>query len=173
MTYLDIDVSQRNNFQKGMLVDILENEKIVRGYINKILSNENQDKGIKVLLQNGHTGRIYGVPAKFEIEKEEFKFYNLFFNTCDIFTILNEKNVFLLDCNGKKCAYLYSSKDKAINSIKNTPLEKKPYSIGKLNRNKNIIELLKKYQIDIFVIDMEKQLTNTQLNDLEMKFKNI
>lgn len=173
MIYLDIDISQRNNFQKGMLVDILEKENLVRGYISKILSNENQEKGIKVLLHNGHSGRIYGVPAKAEIEKEEFKFYNLFFNTCDIFTILNEKNVFLLDCNGKKCAYLYSSKEIATKSIKNTPLEKKPYNIGKLSRNKNIIDLLKKYQIDIFVIDMEKQLTNEQLNDLEMKFRSM
>ena len=156
-----------------MLVEIIENEQVIRGYINKILSNENQTKGIKVSLHNGHTGRIYGVPAKVEIEKEEFKFYNLFFNSCDIYTILNEKNVFLLDCDGKKCAYLYSSKECALKSIKNTPLEKKPYNVGKLSRNKNIIELLRKYQIDIFVIDMEKQLTNNQLNDLETKFRSM
>lgn len=173
MIYLDIDISQRNNFQKGMLVDILENEQIIRGYINKIISNDNQTKGIKVSLTNGHIGRVYGIPSKFEIEKENFKFYNLFFNTCDIYTILKDKNVFLLDCNGKKCAYLYSSKDIALKSVKNTPLEKNPYKIGKLNRNKNIIELLKKYEIDIFVIDMEKQLTNTQLNDYEIKFRSM
>lgn len=173
MIYLDIDVSERNNFKQGMLVDILENEKIVRGYINKIISNENQSKGIKVSLSNGHIGRIYGVPSKAEIEKENFKFYNLFFNTCDIYTILKETNVFLLDWNGKKCAYLYSSKDSALKSIKNTPLEQKPYNVGKLNRKKNIIELLKKYDIDIFIIDMEKQLTNSELNDLEIKFRSM
>lgn len=173
MIYLDIDISQRNNFQKGMLVDILENEQIIRGYINKIISNDNQNKGIKVSLTNGHSGRIYGVPSKAEIEKENFKFYNLFFNTCDIYTILKEKSVFLLDCNGKKCAYLYSSKDIALKSIKNTPLEQKPYNIGRISRNKNIVDLLKKYEIDIFVIDMEKQLTNTQLNDYEIKFRSM
>lgn len=170
MIYLDIDISQRSHFQKGMLVDILENEKIIRGYIKKIISNENQEKGIKVSLTNGHSGRIYGVPSKAEIEKENFKFYNLFFNSCDIYTILKENNVFLLDYNGKKCAYLYSSKDIALKSIKNTPLENKPYHIGKLSRNKKIIELLKKYEIDIYVIDMEKQLTNTQLNDYEIQY---
>jgi hypothetical protein len=97
----------------------------------------------------------------------------LFFNTCDIYTILKESKVLLLDCNGKKCAYLYSSKDAALKSIKGTPFENKPYSVGKLNRKKNIVELLKKYEIDFFVIDMEKQLSQEKLNDLEIRFRSM
>ena len=176
MIYLDIDISKRNNFKKGMLVDIIENENIIRVYIEKILSNENSnnsEKGIKVQLSNKHSGRIYGVPSKVEIEKDNFKFYYLFFNTCDIYTILEDKNVFVLDFQGKKCAYLYSNKDIALKSIKITPFEKRPYRIGKLNRNKNIVELLKKYNIDIFVIDMEKQLTSEQLNVFEVQFRSM
>ena len=173
MIYLDIDVTQRKNFKKGMLVDITEKENLIRGYISKILSNENQTNGIKVQLSNGHSGRIYGVPSKADIEKEDFKFYNLFFNSCEIHTILKENSVLLGDANGKKCAYLFSSKEKAKQAVKGTCLEQKPYQIGKLNRKKLITDLLGKYKIDLFIIDMERQLTNDDLKEKEIHFRNL
>ena len=35
------------------------------------------------------------------------------------------------------------------------------------------IDDIRKYDIDIFIIDMEKQLTNSELNDLEIKFRSM
>lgn len=173
MNYLDIDTTIKNNFKVGMMVDVQENDKIYRGYIKKILSNDNQDKGIKVLLENGHSGRIYGVPSKAEIEKQDFKFFNLFFNSETIYVLLKDNEVFTISSNNKNCAYLFSSKEKALKAVQGTPLENKPYHTNKLTRKKNITELLAKYNIDIFVIDMKRQLTNQELNDLEIKFRSM
>lgn len=169
---LDIDITKRSNFQKGMLVDIIVGDKTVRGYIVKILSQED-GKPIKVQINDGNTGRVYQIPSKNDIEKEEFKFFNLFFNTCDIHTIIKGDSLLLADCNGLKCAYLFSSKEKAVLSVKGTPMSEKPYHIGRLTRKKNITEILKKYDVDIFVIDMKYQLTNEQLNDKEIKFRSM
>lgn len=169
---LDIDITKKANFQKGMLVEIIVEDKIVRGYISQILSKED-GKPIKVRLYDGNIGRVYCIPSKDEIEKEEFKFFNLFFNSCDIHIIIKDDSLLLADCNGLKCAYIFSSKEKAIEAVKGTPMAEKPYRIGKLTRKKYIIELLKKYNVDIFVIDMKYQLTNEQLNDKEIQFRNM
>ena len=74
-------------------------------------------------------------------------------------------------CGNLKCAYLFSSKEEAKKATKGTPMAEKPYAIGRLTRKKNITELLKKYAVDIFVIDMKYQLRNEELNDKEIQFR--
>lgn len=167
---LDIDITKRQNFQKGMLVEIECNGEAKRGYISKILSKED-GKPIKVELQEGFVGRVFQIPSKDDIEKENFKFFNLFFNSCDIYTIMKDNSLLLGKCGNLKCAYLFSSKEEAKKATKGTPMAEKPYAIGRLTRKKNITELLKKYAVDIFVIDMKHQLRNEELNDKEIQFR--
>lgn len=169
---LDIDITKRQNFQKGMLVEIECNGEAKRGYIAKILSQED-GKPIKVELQEGFTGRVFQIPSKDDIEKENFRFFNLFFNTCEIHTIMKENSLLLGNCGGLKCAYLFSSKEEAKKATKGTSMAEKPYAIGKLTRKKHITELLKKYAVDIFVIDMKYQFTNEELNDKELQFRSM
>ena len=80
MEYIDIDITKKANFKPNMLVDIIVNGEIKRGWISKILSSGNSSDGIKVQLSNGEVGRIYGVPNRNELDRNNFKFYNLLIN---------------------------------------------------------------------------------------------
>ena len=173
MLYLEVDLTKKENFTKGMLVDIEVKEDIYRGYITKIISSNTKGKPIKVQIHTGEVGRIYGVPSKDEIEKETFKFYNLFFNYNQIYTVLNGNEVFVLPIQDKRIIYLYSSEEEARQAVKNTPLEQKPYRISRLKRTKHLVELLHKYNANLYIIDMDKQLSSNDLKELETRFRSM
>ena len=173
MEYLDIDVTKKANFKYGMLVDINNNGNIIRGWIDKILSSGNVSDGIKVQLTNGATGRVIGIPNPSDLEKKNFKFYNLLMNNQELWLIFYRKENKLFTLNNK-FLYLFSDKKIAEASIKNTIFEDNQYMLRPFPSATKLFNYLKKNDVvfEMVIIDKERQLTKIQFEDLYKKFYN-
>ena len=173
MEYIDIDITKKANFKPNMLVDIIVNGEIKRGWISKILSSGNSSDGIKVQLSNGEVGRIYGVPNRNELERKNFKFYNLLINNTEIYLIFyrKENTMFILN---NQYVYLFSDKKIAENSIKNTILEGNEFCLKSFQNVTKLLKYIEKNNIDykMIIIDKNRQLSKEQFLDLYKKFYN-
>lgn len=173
MTYLNVDVTVKSNFKPNMLVDINNNGIIERGWIAKILSSGNASDGIKVQLTNGSIGRIHGVPNKNELERKNFKFYNLLMNNNEIYMIFDktENQLFILK---NTYIYLFSSKEIAEASIKNTVFDNKQFMLQRFPSVTKLLKYIEKHDLKYraIVIDKTRQLSKTQFEDVYKKFYN-
>lgn len=180
--YLDVDVSKINNIVVGLMVDVIDEnnkEETIRGCVKKIISNKDRKKGIKVELTNGVIGSVIGVPSKADIEKEKFKFYNIFFHQDKIYTIWDkESNKFLiLDRVNKligkkeKTVLLFTDKEIAKRKLKGSALENNRYDIRQIKRNKAIVKIFENYEVEYYSINTERKLSAIQMKDFEEYFK--
>lgn len=182
--YVEIDVTKKDNIVIGLMVDIVEDknkatQEVTRGCVKRIISNTDRKKGIKVELTNGKIGAVVGIPSKSDIQKETFKFYNVFFYQDKIYAIWDKKsNKFLVldrinKVSGKKerTLLLFSSEDIAKSVIKGTSLEDKNYLLRPIKRNKPIVVVFKEYNIDVYSIDTKRKLTALKMKELEEHFK--
>lgn len=183
---MDIDVTVKKNFVKGMLVDIVEENdaqkgRLARGYIATIISKENNKKGIKVQLHNGKVGRVHYVPSKDDIKLENFKFYNKFFFCPKVYSIWNnaERKYLVFDHHNapkgtiEKTAILFDSEQQAKAFAKGTKYAEKDFSIREINRKKPIVENFKTLQVDYFRINIERKLSFERMIEWENYFKNM
>lgn len=173
MEYVDIDLTQKKNFRQNMLVDIVVDGKIKRGWILEILSSGNSSDGIKVKLTTGEIGRIYGVPNKNDLERKNFKFYNLLMNNSEIYLIFYRKDnkIFVLN---NQYIYLFSNKEIADSSIKNTVFETQQFCLRKFPNVTKLLHYFEKNDIDynMIIIDKVRQLQKEQFLNLYNKFYN-
>lgn len=92
-----IDVTKRKNIKKGLYVKVKTSDnKETKGYVYDILSKTDSKNGIRVIITSELTkckieGNVVAVPSKAEIQKEVFKFYNIFFSQKEYYSII--------DCN--------------------------------------------------------------------------
>lgn len=181
--YVDVDITKKNNIVIGLMVDIIEDknkttQEVTRGCVKRIISNSDRKKGIKVELTNGAVGTVVGIPSKADIQKETFKFYNLFFHQDKIFAIWDKKaNKYLvLDRVNKmtgmkeRTLLLFSSEDIAKEIIKGTSLDNRNYLLRPIKRRKPIITVFKEYGITVYSIDTKRKLTAEKMKDLEEHF---
>ncbi|BBW98868.1 hypothetical protein [Geobacillus subterraneus] len=69
---------QPKHIRRGMVVDIVVDGKIQRGYVREVLSKGLTTRGVKVRLHDGKEGKIVHIPTKSELWQEQIKFYNSF-----------------------------------------------------------------------------------------------
>lgn len=177
-------VFNRKNLQIGMLVEIISNEEkgkdiVSRGYITKIISQQNSKKGVKVRIHTGQEGRVVHVVTKEELRLENFKFYNQFFFLPYLYTVWDEtaKNFLVFDYIPKnktvpeRTALLFESEEMAREFLKGTVYDSPSYKIRRIHRKKPIVEMFKKVSPDYFRINGERKLSAERLNEWEYKFK--
>ena len=182
--YLEIDITIKDNIKLGMIVDIIadkvkKTQEVTRGCVKRVVSNTDRKKGIKVELTNGVIGTLVGIPTKSSVEKERFKFYNIFFYQDKIYAIWEKKaNKWLVLTRTNKLSgaleqtvLLFSSEEKAKEIIANTSLDNKSYMIRPIKRKKPIVQIFKDYEVDVFSIDATRKLSNKKLKELEEYFK--
>ena len=173
MIYLDIDITVKSNFRPNMLVDINNNGIIERGWIEKVLSSGNSSDGIKVQLTNGSVGRIYGVPNKNDLERKNFKFYNLLMNNNEIYMIFDKKEnkLFVLK---NVYIYLFSNKEIAEEGIKNTVFDSSQFVLQRFPSVTKLLKYIEKNNLDYhaIVIDKTRQLSKSQFEDVYKRFYN-
>lgn len=182
--YSEIDVSKKQNIVVGLIVDIVEDknkhtQEVTRGYVKRVISNSDRKKGIKVELTSAAIGTVVGVPLKAEIEKEMFKFYNIFFYQEHIFALWSKKEnqYFVISRKNtltnqmEKTLLLFSDKNLAESTIKGTSLDNKNFSIRAINRRKPIFMIFNDYKIDFYSIDMKHKLSKERFRELEKRFK--
>lgn len=182
--YVEVDITKRNNIVVGLMVDIVEDknkatQEVTRGCVKRVISNSDRKKGIKVELTNGAIGTVIGIPSKADIQKETFKFYNIFFYQDKIYALWDKKaNKFLvLDRINKmtgareRTLLLFSSEDIAKEKIKGTSLDNRNYILRPIKRNKPITVFFKDYEISVYSIDTKRKLTALKMKELEEHFK--
>lgn len=69
---------QPKHIRQGMVVDIVVDGEVRRGYVREVLSKGTTTKGVKVRLLDGKEGKIVHIPTKRELWQEQVKFYNSF-----------------------------------------------------------------------------------------------
>jgi len=175
-------ITNRKQLQVGLLVEVINHEngkeKIVRGYISKILSQTNSDKGIKVLLHNGVEGKVESIITEQQVKTENFKYYNLFFFEKYLYTIYNQETKEYLNYshtlqNGKKenILFLYTSESAIKEFVKGTSFEKKPYAIRRISRTKKLKQIFSNMQIDVVRINNERKIQWLKLQEWEDYFR--
>jgi len=182
--YLEIDITIKDNIRPGMIVDMIadkdkQTQEVTRGCVKRVVSNTDRKKGIKVELTNGILGTIIGIPTKASVEKERFKFYNIFFYQDKIYAIWDKKENKWLVLNRinklnqalERTVLLFSSEEKAKETIANTSLDNKSYMIRPIKRKKPIVQIFKDYEVDMFSIDTKRKLSLQKLKELEEYFK--
>ena len=173
MEYVNIDLTKKSNFKPNMLVDINIDGQIKRGWILEVLSSGNAAEGIKVKLTNGEVGRVFGVPNKNELERKNFKFYNLLMNSTEIYLIFERKENTLFIHNDQYI-YLFSSKELADISIKNTIFDDKRFCLRGFPNVTKFLRYLDKNEFiyKMIIIDKTRQLLKEQFLDLYKRFYN-
>lgn len=174
----------KKDIQLGMLVEIIAKEDIgkdtvSRGYVTKIISQQNSKKGVKVRIHTEQEGRVVHIVTKDELRLENFKFYNQFFFLPYLYTVWDEttKNFLVFDYTPKnktipeRTALLFESEDMAREFLKGTLYDSPPYQIRRIHRKKPIVELFHKVSPDYFRINGERKLSAERLNEWEYKFK--
>lgn len=75
------ETTQLRYFKIGLYVVIeTKNGDEKRGFIQKILSKKDDERGIRVQLKTGEFGHVIEIPTKHDIERETFKYFNLLFH---------------------------------------------------------------------------------------------
>ena len=85
------ETTQLRFFKPGLYVLIeTQTGEEKRGFIEKILSKKDDERGIRVRLKSGDIGHVIEIPTKHDIERETFKYYNLLFHD-KIFALRHRK----------------------------------------------------------------------------------
>ena len=161
------DITDLRYVKVGLYVVIeTKRQEEVSGFVQKILSKTNDPKGIKVQLKNKVTGRIIAIPSKHEIERELFKFYNLFFHE-PIFIGRHRqtKQFFFIDHPKGNILPLFS---------KSYPNEKPinpSYHWQLLSSSRWIQTLMKDQDPDFVYLNHERLIPYEEFKTLEKKFK--
>jgi len=166
------DKITKKDIKIGMLVDIDCNGEVSRGHIVKVITSTVGNKGIKVLLKNGKSGRVIEIPKDYEIEIARMKALNTLFHAKTIFSIWDNKNrkYITVDTKYGNIAFLWTDSGEASKYIEKKSLEGGSNSI---NRKKMIIENFKSLNVDYFVINNKLKVSLEKLNELEIQFKNL
>lgn len=178
---MDIDVTKLKNVVIGLYVGIIDDTErrledeapIRRGYVKKILSKNDNEKGIKVQLTNGRKGRIEEIYSKNEIKKENFKFYNEFFYEKRIFTLWDRANSCYLSILRKNkvtdkneiTAFLFSNADIGREFLKK--LDDKNIVLKGLSKKVKIAENFKEFGVKKFIIDEKRKISYDKLLEWE------
>lgn len=174
-----IDITKIKNIDIGLYVEIVDdNKRKHKGYVKKIISKGNDKNGIRVAITSTLTnsiteGTIISTPSKSEVQKETFKYYNIFFNSKEFFSIIDENgNYYILKLGSKSNTKLAvtiftNSKEakKFIESLKDNSLKLKRISSKKL-----LITNFSKIQYDCFILEGKKVVNKIKFEELEKYF---
>lgn len=171
---------KRSQLKIGMLVEIHNNGKFHKGYIQKILSGQHTDKGVKVELHSGETGRVQRVITKEEVKKETFIFYNRILFSKSLFSIYDNENrrYFTLkqskNNGSSKHAFLFESKEDAEACLqKMNRLGHSKLSVRAIPKNKEVYQTFKIAEADVLIINHSRNVSVNVLEKLERKLKSL
>lgn len=174
-----IDITKIKNIDKGLYVEIIDNNKRKhKGYVREIISKGNDKNGIRVIIASTLTntlteGTIISIPSKSEVQKEMFKYYNIFFNSKEFFSIIDENgNYYILKLgnksNAKLAVTIFTNSKEAkqfIESLENNSLKLKRISSKNL-----LINNFSKIQYNCFILEGKKIVSKIKFEELEKYF---
>lgn len=175
MNHVPLDpTTQRKFITKGLyvLVEDSINQEEHYGFVHDILSKKDDPRGILVRLQNGTEGRVLEIPTPEKLKQLNFKFYNLFFHD-DLYLIRHRKtqeNIIVpLQQKGQTLRTVFLSSTANPETLK----LKKEWYWKKISQTKVLHKLFKGNQVDLFILNQQRQLTYEQFKALEIQFKQL
>ena len=175
-----LDTTVRKNFKVGMYVEIVtKDEEIKTGLIEKILSKDDNSKGIKVRLTDEVEGRVLEIYTAEKMKLENFKFYNRFLYEKQLFSIWDkEKNKFALfgySHHTLKKPYLtiFISKNKQdlTDFINKHQLNRKRYEVRRISNSKNLYSHFDETKVKACLLNNEKYISFKNFIDIENKIR--
>lgn len=175
-----IDVTKRKNIVIGLYVKIeLDDGSRHNGYVKKIISKGNSSKGIRVIISSTLTnslveGIVIEVPSKNDVQKETFKFYNLFFSNNEYYSIIDSNNEYLLynssnKLGNKTMVLLFTDASIAKDFLsKNKKFEN--YKIKRISKKNTLQYNFEKLSFDYYLLDNCKLVNKYKFNELEKYF---
>lgn len=172
--FIMLDSTVRSHIKKGMLVEIKEEktEKIMRGYVWKILSTTDHKSGIKVILTSEKKGRVQNIPTKNEIQKENFAFYNRFFHLPFFFILWDkEKGLPWQHENqlNEMTGFIFQDKEEANRFLEKHNLSSFVFP-RKVNRKKTLISFFSTVNFHAVYINNKRKITLEKLKEWEKYF---
>lgn len=177
--YIQHDIDRKALKKHTKVEIVIEDKEICKGLIDEVLSKTTPKNGkIRVRLTDGKIGTVTKIITPDEVKLEEFKFLNRFFYSKEIYSLYNKKEktyqlIQRIDKTQNKVynhILIFSDKELAINTFKNTKYDTKDFCIVKLNRNKRIYENFKNNKIHYVRIDMKKTTSIIKFKKLEDKY---
>lgn len=175
-----IDITKRRNIIKGLYVKIQsDNGKEHKGYVKEVLSKGNSSKGIRVTISSIITnslveGIVVDVPSKNDIQKETFKFYNLFFSGNEYYTIVNEKSeYFVYDTSnklGRKRIILIFNDVSMAKSFLSKNEKFKDYNLKRISKKNTLQHNFEDIVFDYYLLNDCKLVNKNKFNELEKYF---
>lgn len=164
---------RRKQLKEGMLVDILVNNKKVRGYIKQIIPPRQTNQEIEVELRSGAVGIINNLVTRNELKQESFKFYNLFFHERHLLTIWNKytKDTYKIQSKNpktKQCestVFIFSNEELANKILRK--LKDDDLAIRRISKQKLITENFINENVTHFRLDEQRRIGVKKLNALE------
>lgn len=175
-----IDISKRKNIVIGLYVKIqLDNGDEHKGYVKEIISKGNSSKGIRVLISSAITnslveGIVVDAPSRNEIQKETFKFYNLFFSKNEYYSIVDNNNNYILyktssKLKNKSVVLLFTDVFIAKDFLSKNE-EFKKYSLKRISKKNTLQYNFEKLTFDYYLLDNCKLVNKYKFNELEKYF---
>lgn len=167
---------RRKHLKPGMLVEIIKNEKILKGTIKNVVPPHLSNGGIEVELTSGTVGLIHKIITKNEIEQATFKFYNLFFHSKHLLTIWNKytKEPLILSSKNKRTKEIERStlifSEEVIAKKVLKELNREELAIRRISRQKPITENFTGDGITHYRLDESRRVNKKRLNQLEEQF---
>lgn len=158
---------RRKQLKVGMLVEVVKDGGIVRGYIKQVIPPEQPNQPIEVELKSGVIGTIERIVTRSELNRESFRFYNLFFHSRHLLTIHHKftKEIYITD----GAAYIFS--DEGISKKVLEELNDDNLAIRRISRQKPIIESFDNSNITKFRLDESMIVSKQRIKKLEEYFK--
>lgn len=171
-----MDDIKRGEVKIGSYVDILVEDRLLRGYVKRMLPRQSDPRDIEVELMSGEMGLVYHLVTKSEYKVEKFRFYNLFLNSKHLLTIWDkEKNEFFVEPlpvparkSIEKTAYLFSEDDVAKKFL--SELGREDLAVRRISRRRTIKDNFKKADIDVFRLNEERKVSVKKLDELEQYY---
>lgn len=161
----------------GLLVEIRVDktaDTYVKGYIQKILSQDKTDKGVKVELTSGVIGRVERIVPAHELKKENFKFYNELLYKSSLFSIW-DNDTKLFHCyepnNQNKYCFISESKENVQSLIEKLQLDNKRFTVRALPRNSSLSSIFQKQMPLHILINGNRKIAFSKLCDIENKLR--
>lgn len=156
-------------------MDIKVSDDLVRGYIAKVLYDPNECE-VRVRLKTGTEGVVHNIVTKAQLEKETFKFYNLFFHSKHLLTIWDKhaKQSYIspirLNSAGdaERTAFVFSDEDLAKAFLQE--LGRPELALRRISRRKTVLENFSKESVDAFRLNEQRKVSNVKMKRLEEHF---
>lgn len=174
-----IDFTKIKNLKKGLYVKVKSYDGTEHnGYIKEIISKKNSNDGIKVIISSSLTnslteGVVIGIPSKNTVQKEVFKYYNLFFSSKEFYSLIDKDgNLYTFKVSKQNVSEIavtiFSDSQKGKDFLSKMNLE--GFSMKRISKKNMLQNNFNSVNYNYYLVDGVKLVQKYKFNELEKYF---